>query len=88
MNRRNFLTIAGGGVILAAGAGAAGFLTTRTPNAALAPWRDAGVRYNDPRRRAAFGVRVVRKPAAPAPAARISPPPAIVRKLRLFIGAS
>jgi len=47
MKRRNFLKIAGGGVVLAAG-GAALFATTRTPHAALAPWGQAGT-YDDPR---------------------------------------
>lgn len=52
MKRRKFLKIAGGtGVILAAGAG--GFIATRTPHAALAPWRLAGsADYPDPMRRA------------------------------------
>lgn len=49
MNRRSFLKIAGGGVILAAG-GVAAYAATRTPTAALAPWADAGAaRYADPR---------------------------------------
>lgn len=49
MNRRNFLRIAGGGVVLAAGA-AGLFAATRTPVAALAPWAEAGApRYADPR---------------------------------------
>ncbi len=49
MNRRNFLKIAGGGIVLAAG-GAAAFLTTRTPERALAPWDNAGgAQYVDPR---------------------------------------
>ncbi len=47
MNRRNFLKIAGGGVILAAG-GTTLFATTRTPETALAPWGMAGS-YSDPR---------------------------------------
>ena len=47
MNRRNFLRMAGGGVILAAG-GSALFATTRTPTKALAPWAQAGA-YADPR---------------------------------------
>ncbi len=51
MNRRGFLKIAGtGGVILAAGA--AGFALTRTPDAALEPWRQAGRMYPDPMRQA------------------------------------
>ncbi|NNE89970.1 MAG: twin-arginine translocation pathway signal protein, partial [Silicimonas sp.] len=47
MNRRNFLRLAGGGVILAAG-GTALFTATRTPHKALAPWGQAGT-YSDPR---------------------------------------
>lgn len=47
MNRRNFLKLAGGGIVLAAGATGL-FATTRTPNAALAPWALAGT-YDDPR---------------------------------------
>ncbi|WP_299079465.1 twin-arginine translocation pathway signal protein [uncultured Ruegeria sp.] len=47
MNRRNFLKLAGGGVILAAG-GVTTFATTRTPTSALAPWSQAGT-YSDPR---------------------------------------
>jgi hypothetical protein len=51
MNRRKFLKIAGaGGVIVAAGG--VGFVTTRTPTAALQPWQDAGSLYSDPLRRA------------------------------------
>ena len=50
LSRRRVLAIAGGGTILAAGAGA-GFLLTRTPHAALAPWAEAGA-YAEPRRRA------------------------------------
>ncbi|MEO1549397.1 MAG: twin-arginine translocation pathway signal protein [Pseudomonadota bacterium] len=49
-SRRLFLKLIGGGVVLAAGAGAA-FVTTRTPNAALTPWGQAG-QYDDPRLRA------------------------------------
>lgn len=49
MNRRNFLKIAGGGVILAAGS-AGLFAATRTPTKALAPWGSAGgAAYADPR---------------------------------------
>jgi hypothetical protein len=47
MNRRKFLTLAGGGVILAAG-GIGTFAATRTPTKALAPWNMAGG-YSDPR---------------------------------------
>ncbi len=52
MKRRNFLKIAGGGVVVAA-AGVGVFATTRTPDAALAPWSLAGAaRYADPRKHA------------------------------------
>lgn len=49
-SRRKFLTILGGGVVLAA-AGAGAFVTTRTPTKALAPW-DAAGGYDDPRMQA------------------------------------
>lgn len=49
MNRRNFLRIAGGGVILAAG-GAGAWIANSSPTNALAPWNTAGVAtYADPR---------------------------------------
>jgi hypothetical protein len=51
MRRRQFLLVAGGGVVLAATGGAGAFLATRTPESALRPWRDAGT-YEDPRLRA------------------------------------
>lgn len=51
MNRRRFLKIAGAGGIIVA-AGGVGFVTTRTPTAALQPWQDAESRYSDPMRRA------------------------------------
>ncbi len=47
--RRKFLTILGGGTILAA-TGATGFVATRTPTKALAPWQPQT--YNDPRKAA------------------------------------
>ena len=50
MDRRNFLMIAGGGVVLAAG-GAGLFTATRTPHDALAPWGLIGS-YDDPRKNA------------------------------------
>lgn len=50
MDRRNFLKITGGGVVLAAG-GAGLFAATRTPNDALAPWGLIGS-YEDPRKNA------------------------------------
>ncbi len=49
-SRRKFLTILGGGVVLAAG-GAGAFVATRTPTKALAPWEAAGG-YDDPRMQA------------------------------------
>lgn len=52
MNRRGFLAVAGGGVILAVGAGIGGFIATRTPHKAYQPWRDAGSLYTEPRRKA------------------------------------
>lgn len=48
MNRRSFLKVAGGGVVLGA-AGFGGFAATRTPTAALAPWQAAGQGYADAR---------------------------------------
>ncbi|MEM9632744.1 MAG: twin-arginine translocation pathway signal protein [Pseudomonadota bacterium] len=48
MTRRKTLALIGGGVVLAAGASAGTFLTTRTPQAAHAPWADAGG-YGDDR---------------------------------------
>lgn len=48
VSRRKMLTLIGGGTVLAATAGSAGFLTTRTPHSALAPWAAAGG-YDDPR---------------------------------------
>ncbi len=52
MNRRKFLTLIGGGTILAAGAAFGGFAATRTPTKALQPWKDAGSAYSEPRRKA------------------------------------
>ncbi len=52
MKRRSFLALAGGGVILAAGAGIGGYLVTRRPDKALKPWQDAGSLYSEPRRKA------------------------------------
>lgn len=49
-SRRKFLTILGGGTVVAA-AGIGGFLTTRTPHKALAPWERAG-EYDDYRKNA------------------------------------
>ncbi len=51
ISRRKFIGIMGGGTIAAATGGAMTFLSTRTPNKALAPWKLAGG-YDEPRRRA------------------------------------
>ncbi|MDD9908999.1 MAG: twin-arginine translocation pathway signal protein [Ahrensia sp.] len=50
MNRRKFLTILGGGVILAAGAGA--YRLGQSPQTAFEPWARAGTAYAEPRRKA------------------------------------
>lgn len=50
-SRRQFLRIAGSTAVIAA-AGATGFIVTRTPDKALAPWSQAGSGYTDPRKRA------------------------------------
>lgn len=52
MQRRKFLALAGGGIILAAGGGALGYKITRTPVAAGEPWRLAGSAYSEPRKKA------------------------------------
>lgn len=51
LSRRKMIGLIGGGVVLAATASAAGFLATRRPDRALAPWTKAGD-YTDPRMRA------------------------------------
>ncbi len=51
MSRRRMLAMVGGGAVVAATGGAAAFVTTRTPERALAPWDMAGT-YSDPRMRA------------------------------------
>jgi hypothetical protein len=51
MNRRKFISLVGGGVVLAAGV-AAGLRVTRTPDEALLPWKRAGSTYSEPRMRA------------------------------------
>ncbi len=51
MNRRKFLALSGGGIIVAATA-TVGTIASRTPTAALAPWDQAGVIYDEPRKRA------------------------------------
>ncbi|MES0808565.1 twin-arginine translocation pathway signal protein [Roseibium sp. SCPC15] len=48
MTRRKTLAVIGGGVVFAASASAGTFLATRTPQAAHAPWADAGG-YDDDR---------------------------------------
>ena len=52
MKRRQFVLMASGGVLLAATGAATAFVTTRTPQAAVQPWRDAGSLYEEPRQRA------------------------------------
>lgn len=51
MNRRKFLALSGGGIILAATA-TVGTIASRSPAAALAPWDRAGSLYDEPRMRA------------------------------------
>jgi hypothetical protein len=51
LSRRRTLALIGGGVVVAAGSAAGGFLATRSPSRALAPW-DAAGEYADPRMRA------------------------------------
>ena len=51
LTRRKTLALIGGGTIFAAAAGAGGFVATRTPSKALAPWDRAGT-YAEPRRHA------------------------------------
>ncbi|WP_333714197.1 Acg family FMN-binding oxidoreductase [Yoonia sp.] len=51
MNRRKFLSLTGGGIIVAATASVA-TIASRTPAAALAPWDQAGVIYDEPRKHA------------------------------------
>lgn len=52
-SRRETLALIGGGFIAATGIGTTTFVTTRRPNAALAPWQNAG-RYDDPRKNALY----------------------------------
>ncbi|WLD58534.1 twin-arginine translocation pathway signal protein [Salinispirillum sp. LH 10-3-1] len=49
LSRRHFISLVGGGTIVAAGGGLGLFAGTRTPHAALAPWAQAGT-YDEPRR--------------------------------------
>ena len=51
MQRRKFLALVGGGVVLAAAGPAAAFLASRTPTQALLPWTQTTL-YEEPRRRA------------------------------------
>ncbi|PTX54717.1 hypothetical protein C8N43_3537 [Litoreibacter ponti] len=51
LSRRKTLALIGGGTLFAASAAAGGFLATRTPHKALAPWDQAGA-ASDPRLRA------------------------------------
>lgn len=51
MKRRHFLSLLGGGTIVAA-ASATGMIATRTSKTALLPWDMAGANYSDPRKRA------------------------------------
>jgi len=51
LSRRKMIGLIGGGVVLAATASAGGFLATRRPKSALAPWAAAG-NYTEPRMRA------------------------------------
>ncbi len=51
LSRRKMIGLVGGGVVLAATASAGGFLATRRPKRALAPWSAAG-NYTEPRMRA------------------------------------
>lgn len=48
VSRRQFLSLAGGGVVVAAAVSSVTFLATRTPRKALAPWDNAGS-HDDPR---------------------------------------
>lgn len=51
MNRRKFIGLLGGGVVLAAGA-TGGYAVTRLPEQALKPWGNAGTLYKEPRKKA------------------------------------
>lgn len=51
MNRRKFIGLLGGGVVLAAGA-VGGYAVSRLPEQALKPWGNAGTLYKEPRKKA------------------------------------
>jgi len=50
MNRRRFLTVLGGGIVVAAGG--IGWRFSRKPQTALLPWEQAGTKYQEPRLKA------------------------------------
>ena len=52
MRRRQYLKLAGGGVILAAGLGCGVFYSEKEPSRAYQPWKSAGSAYTEPRLRA------------------------------------
>ncbi len=52
MNRRQFLSIVGGGVVIAAGGVGGCTVVDSVPDAALKPWQSAGSLYTEPRRNA------------------------------------
>jgi hypothetical protein len=52
MQRRRFIALMGGGIVLAAGASFGTFAATRAPSKALLPWERAGSLYQEPRQRA------------------------------------
>lgn len=51
MKRRHFLTLVGGGTIIATTA-ATGIVSSRSPRTALRPWDEPGAEYSDPRKSA------------------------------------
>ncbi len=51
LSRRKMISLIGGGVVMAATASAGGFVATRRPSKALAPWEQAG-NYAEPRMKA------------------------------------
>ena len=65
ISRRKAISLIGGGIVLAATASTAGFVVTRTPHKALAPWQAAG-NYQDPRKFALSLRYPGTKPAQPA----------------------